>query len=79
MPVEVEIYAQNNFGMAIANSLGAIQGGAQYVDCNILGNSERVGNCNFSKFVEVLNEIVGIKLFSKDFNELVKMEKELWK
>ena len=33
VPLEVEIYAQNNFGMAIANSLGAVEGGAQYVDC----------------------------------------------
>ncbi|TKR29689.1 2-isopropylmalate synthase [Luteimonas gilva] len=38
-------HCHNDLGMAVANSLAAIEGGARQVECTINGIGERAGNC----------------------------------
>jgi homocitrate synthase NifV len=47
------------------------------VDCTISGIGERAGNCDFLKFMQVLNVIEGDNLPSANFNNLLSMEKEI--
>lgn len=58
IPIEIEVHTHNDFGMAIANSLGAVEAGAEYVDCTITGIGERAGNCDFLKFTKVYNQLI---------------------
>lgn len=50
--IDFEIYAHNDLGMAVANSIAAVNAGAEYVDTTICGIGERAGNCSFTKFVQ---------------------------
>src|SRR5690606_20682321 len=38
-------HCHNDLGLAVANSLAAIEGGARQVECTINGIGERAGNC----------------------------------
>lgn len=77
VPVEVEIHAHNDFGMAIANSLGAAEAGAKFVNCTVTGIGERAGNCDFMKFITVLDKLDGEKASSRSFEDLIRMEQDI--
>lgn len=77
IPIDVEAHMHNDFGMAMANSMGALDAGAKYVDCTISGIGERAGNCDYSKFVKVLYELTGEDLFSKDYKSLNSKEENI--
>lgn len=47
VPIEIEIHAHNDFGMALANSFAAVEAGAKFVNCTISGIGERAGNCDY--------------------------------
>jgi Isopropylmalate/homocitrate/citramalate synthases len=49
--LEIEMHAHNDLGMAVANSLEAAKGGADYVDTTLGGIGERAGNCCYHQFV----------------------------
>jgi Isopropylmalate/homocitrate/citramalate synthases len=57
VPVEIEFHGHNDFGMAIANSITAVQATAEYVDCTVSGIGERAGNCDYFKFLTVCNKL----------------------
>lgn len=44
-------HCHNDLGMAVANSLAAIQGGARQVECTINGLGERAGNASLEEIV----------------------------
>ena len=44
----------NDLGMAVANSLAAVRGGARQVECTINGIGERAGNCALEEVVMAL-------------------------
>ena len=44
----------NDLGMAVANSLAAVRGGASQVECTINGIGERAGNCALEEVVMAL-------------------------
>ncbi len=77
IPIDIEAHMHNDFGMAMANSMGALDAGAKYVDCTISGTGERAGNCNYSRFVKVLYELTGEDLFSKDYKSLTEKEENI--
>ncbi|APM39175.1 homocitrate synthase [Clostridium kluyveri] len=77
VPVEVEVHTHNDFGMALANSLGAVEAGAAFVDCTVTGIGERAGNCDFVKFAKVLYMLEGYKVSCKDFDDLMEMEQQI--
>jgi len=53
-PIEVGIHAHNDFGMATANSLSALDGGGDWADATILGLGERAGNARLEELAGYL-------------------------
>ncbi len=49
--VAISMHCHNDLGLAVANSLAAIQGGAGQVECTINGIGERAGNCSMEEVV----------------------------
>ncbi|HEY1838381.1 MAG TPA: 2-isopropylmalate synthase [Rhizomicrobium sp.] len=47
-------HCHNDLGMAVANSLAAVQGGARQIECTINGIGERAGNCALEEVVMAL-------------------------
>ncbi|HEY1630274.1 MAG TPA: 2-isopropylmalate synthase [Rhizomicrobium sp.] len=52
--VRLSAHCHDDLGMAVANSLAAVQGGARQVECTINGIGERAGNCALEEFVMAL-------------------------
>jgi 2-isopropylmalate synthase len=50
----ISVHCHNDLGLAVANSLAAIQAGARQVECTINGIGERAGNCALEEIVMVL-------------------------
>jgi 2-isopropylmalate synthase len=51
----ISVHCHNDLGLAVANSLAAIQAGARQVECTINGIGERAGNCALEEIVMILN------------------------
>ena len=50
----LSVHCHNDLGLAVANSLAAIQAGAEQVECTINGIGERAGNCSLEEVVMTL-------------------------
>ena len=50
----VSVHCHNDLGLAVANSLAAIQDGARQIECTINGIGERAGNCSLEEIVMAL-------------------------
>jgi 2-isopropylmalate synthase len=50
----VSVHCHNDLGLAVANSLAAVQAGARQVECTINGIGERAGNCALEELVMIL-------------------------
>ncbi len=51
----ISVHCHNDLGMAVANSLAAIQNGAGQVECTVNGLGERAGNAAMEEIVMALN------------------------
>ena len=51
---EISVHCHNDLGLAVANSLAAIENGAAQVECTINGLGERAGNASLEEFVMTL-------------------------
>ena len=47
----ISVHCHDDLGMAVANSLAAVQAGARQVECTINGIGERAGNCALEEVV----------------------------
>ena len=47
----LSVHCHNDLGMAVANSLRAVQAGARQIECTINGIGERAGNCALEEVV----------------------------
>jgi len=47
----ISVHCHNDLGLAVANSLAAIENGAGQVECTINGIGERAGNCSLEEVV----------------------------
>ncbi|MDT8420351.1 MAG: 2-isopropylmalate synthase [Desulfuromonadales bacterium] len=47
----ISVHCHNDLGLAVANSLAAVQAGARQVECTINGIGERAGNCSLEEVV----------------------------
>ncbi len=45
----VHVHCHNDLGLAVANSLAAVQNGARGIECTINGLGERAGNCSLEE------------------------------
>lgn len=55
--IPIEFHAHNDLGMAVANSIQAMKGGAKFSDCTLLGIGERAGNCCLSSLLQAADGI----------------------
>ncbi len=53
--ITLSVHCHNDLGMAVANSLAAVGGGARQVECTINGIGERAGNCSLEEIVMALH------------------------
>src|SRR4029079_11984073 len=49
--VTISVHCHNDLGLAVANSLAAIEAGARQVECTINGIGERAGNASLEEVV----------------------------
>jgi homocitrate synthase NifV len=57
--LELEFHGHDDLGMATANTLAAVQGGANHVSVCVLGLGERAGNAALEEVVTALDRIAG--------------------
>ncbi len=60
----IHVHCHNDLGLAVANSLAAVQAGARGVECTINGLGERAGNCALEEVVMALRtraDVFGLK------------------
>ena len=53
--VEFSVHCHNDLGMAVANSLGGVLGGARQIECTINGLGERAGNTSLEEVVMAMH------------------------
>lgn len=59
--LDIEMHAHNDLGLATANTLAAIHGGASHVNTTVLGLGERAGNAPLEEVVMGLRHLHGIE------------------
>ena len=52
----VSVHCHDDLGLAVANSLAAVQAGARQIECTINGIGERAGNCSLEEIVMVAQD-----------------------
>ena len=50
----ISIHCHNDLGLAVANSLAAVENGAGQIECTVNGIGERAGNCSLEEVVMAL-------------------------
>ena len=51
----ISVHCHNDLGLAVANSLSAINNGARQIECTINGIGERAGNASMEEIVMAIN------------------------
>lgn len=64
----ISVHCHNDLGLAVANSLSAIQNGARQVECTINGIGERAGNASLEEIVMALKVRNDINNFYTDID-----------
>ncbi len=64
----ISVHCHNDLGLAVANSLAAIQAGAGQVECTINGIGERAGNCSLEEVVMALRTRKDIMPYENNIN-----------
>src|SRR5258706_2242947 len=50
----VSVHCHDDLGLAVANSLAAVEAGARQIECTVNGIGERAGNCSLEEVVMVM-------------------------
>src|SRR5450432_1973415 len=50
----VSVHCHDDLGLAVANSLTAVEAGARQIECTVNGIGERAGNCSLEEIVMIL-------------------------
>ncbi|MCK8519356.1 2-isopropylmalate synthase [Methanoculleus sp. 7T] len=56
----IDVHCHNDFGLAVANTIAAVEGGASQVQVTVNGIGERAGNADLAQTVMVLSSVYGI-------------------
>ena len=51
----ISVHCHNDLGLAVSNSIAAVQAGARQIECTINGIGERAGNCSLEEVAMILN------------------------
>lgn len=74
--IKIGIHCHNDIGMAVANSIIAVQAGVEHVQGTFIGVGERCGNANLSSIIPTLQLKLGYNVISeKNILELTKTAK----
>ncbi|MFC3608368.1 homocitrate synthase [Stutzerimonas tarimensis] len=60
LDMELEVHAHDDFGLATANTLAAVKGGASHINTTVNGLGERAGNAPLEECVLALKQLHGI-------------------
>ena len=52
----ISVHCHNDLGLAVANSLSALDAGARQIECTINGIGERAGNASMEEIVMAINQ-----------------------
>jgi 2-isopropylmalate synthase len=77
--VKVGIHTHNDCGLAVANSLVAVESGARHVQGTFLGFGERTGNANLSSIIPCLLKLATsiLELYSLGLLQNIKKKRHL--
>lgn len=50
----ISVHCHNDLGLAVANSVAAVQAGARQIECTVNGIGERAGNCSLEEVAMIL-------------------------
>ncbi len=64
----ISVHCHNDLGLAVANSLAAVEAGARQVECTINGIGERAGNASIEELVMIINTRQDLFDFKTDIN-----------
>jgi 2-isopropylmalate synthase len=59
----ISVHCHNDLGLAVANSISAVQAGARQIECTINGIGERAGNCSLEEVAMIMQtrkELLGV-------------------
>jgi 2-isopropylmalate synthase len=73
--VTISVHGHNDLGMAVANFMAAIEGGARQVECTINGIGERAGNAALEEIVMALH--VRKSYYNLSFGRTIESDKAL--
>ena len=59
--IPIEIHCHDDFGLAVANTIAAVQQGAEYISVTVNGIGERSGNASLEEFVLALRVLYGVE------------------
>jgi 2-isopropylmalate synthase len=59
--IPIDVHCHNDFGLAVANSLAAVEAGAKQVQVTVNGLGERAGNADLAETVMGLHSLYGAK------------------
>jgi 2-isopropylmalate synthase len=65
----ISVHCHNDLGLAVANSVAAVQNGARQVECTVNGIGERAGNASLEEIAMILhtrNELLGLNIGIKN-------------
>ena len=60
VPAPLDVHCHNDFGLAVANTVAAVEAGAAQVQVTVNGIGERAGNADLAQTVMVLESILGV-------------------
>ena len=59
--IPLSVHCHDDFGLAVANTLAAVEAGAEQVQCTINGVGERAGNASLEETIMALKVIYGVE------------------
>ncbi|XOF32154.1 MAG: LeuA family protein [Candidatus Electrothrix sp. YB6] len=65
--IKIGVHCHNDFGMGTANSIAALEAGADCLDATVLGIGERAGNCRLEEVIGFLSLVHGNTRYRPDF------------
>lgn len=60
-PLPIEFHGHNDFGLAIANTLAAVNAGVSLVSTTVLGLGERAGNADMEKVIAAVERFSNVR------------------
>lgn len=62
----LSVHCHNDLGLAVANSISAIQAGARQIECTVNGIGERAGNCSLEEVAMIIKTRADVLPFYTD-------------